>query len=646
MPYTCSIRFFAHSLVAITLVTQIAACGSDSPPDGSPHDASTPPSTDSAPDAATDAVVFTDGMDERSEEASFEDAPRDGAPAEADSFSPLVKLEVRRTGQGTGKVTDNAGLLDCGVSCVASVSPGSTLHLTAIPEPGSRFAGWGDPACGTMATCDVTVEKDRVLSADFERIANVTVTIQGSGTVRSYGGFADPIECPNDCTGVAFVPSRPVLSASAARGFRFDGWSGGCAGTKADCELNFDVTSPRLIDIGARFVPVHLFSASSGSGNHDINLGVATGSNGDFAAVGRNSLEAYVGVWSAAGTERFSRLVGAEPRGRVQIAEAVTFDREGNVLVAGRMSDKVDFGSGAIVSAGEYDAFIAAYKPDGTPLWSTRFGDVGWQIIYAIAVDADGSILVGGQFEGTLSFGGTPLVSSGAMDAFVAKLRPNRSEVWSVRLGTMADSEFVRQVAPGPDGSAYYVGGVGPDTVVGRVDGSGVAWSHALPTSFKSSSADDRQEGLAVMPSGDVVVSNLTNGRDPPYESYVARYSPSGMLVRERRLPGVFATAVASDPSGNVVLTGTVWQNTDLGTGPLPVTGSVDLVVAKLDGNFDLKWAVTYGDFDMNQPQAIATDASGNIVIAGMFGGTLDFGTNRLESMPGSFDAFVAKFAP
>ncbi|WP_437553666.1 hypothetical protein WME97_19070 [Sorangium sp. So ce367] len=57
---------------------------------------------------------------------------------------------------------------------------------------------------------------------------------------------------------------------------------------------------------------------------------------------------------------------------------------------------------------------------------------------YALAVDADGNILVTGGFDGTVDFGGGPLVGTGNIDAFVLKLDPVGNHLWSRRFGDLS----------------------------------------------------------------------------------------------------------------------------------------------------------------------------------------------------------------
>ena len=66
-------------------------------------------------------------------------------------------------------------------------------------------------------------------------------------------------------------------------------------------------------------------------------------------------------------------------------------------------------------------------NPPHTPgkhLWSKRFGDAGTQAANAIAADASGNVIVAGRFEGTVDFGGGALTSAGLSDIFIVKFKP------------------------------------------------------------------------------------------------------------------------------------------------------------------------------------------------------------------------------
>lgn len=90
-----------------------------------------------------------------------------------------------------------------------------------------------------------------------------------------------------------------------------------------------------------------------------------------------------------------------------------------------------------------------------------------------------------------------------------------------------------------------------------------------------------------------------------------------------------FSEAVTTDASGNVYTTGSFDQTTDFDPGPgvlnLTSAGHADIYVSKLNANGDLAWAFSMGGVTSDAGTGIATDASGNVYVAGSFSGTVDF---------------------
>jgi len=71
--------------------------------------------------------------------------------------------------QGKGRVTSSPGSLDCDSStCAVTVATGSAVTLTAAAADGARFAGWGGACSGTSATCQLTLQSDTRVTAEFQ----------------------------------------------------------------------------------------------------------------------------------------------------------------------------------------------------------------------------------------------------------------------------------------------------------------------------------------------------------------------------------------------------------------------------------------------------------------------------------------------
>lgn len=110
--------------------------------------------------------------------------------------------------------------------------------------------------------------------------------------------------------------------------------------------------------------------------------------------------------------------------------------------------------------------------------------------------------------------------------------------------------------------------------------------------------------------------------------------------------------SVVTDDQGNVYTAGYFSGTVDFDTGPgtfnlTSTSGSLDIIVTKLDDNGDLVWARTMGGPGEDIAFAIALDNSGNVYTTGQFTGTTDFdpglGTFTQTAIPGAADVFISK---
>ncbi len=75
-------------------------------------------------------------------------------------------LTVTKSGTGGGTVTSNTGGINCGSSCSATLSSGTTVTLSAAPASGSTFGGWSG-ACSGTGSCVFTMTAARSVTATF-----------------------------------------------------------------------------------------------------------------------------------------------------------------------------------------------------------------------------------------------------------------------------------------------------------------------------------------------------------------------------------------------------------------------------------------------------------------------------------------------
>ena len=169
--------------------------------------------------------------------------PQSSESNAATPAAPKFTLTVTKFGAGSGTVTSDVGGVDCGATCTATLDAGTTIALTATAAAGSSFAGWIGACSGTGA-CTLTMDQNRAATAVFTLPSGTPKTLSvgragnGGGSVLLFyaGGATD---CFGACTRDFAYGSSVTLSATAAAGSTFAGWTGDCSGTGA-CKLTMD----------------------------------------------------------------------------------------------------------------------------------------------------------------------------------------------------------------------------------------------------------------------------------------------------------------------------------------------------------------------------------------------------------------------
>lgn len=345
---------------------------------------------------------------------------------------------------------------------------------------------------------------------------------------------------------------------------------------------------------------------------------------------------------------------------------SVAVDASGNVLVTGVFSGTLDFGLGPLVSAGGGDLFVAKLDPNGVPIWSVSFGDGLYQAGSSIAADTADNVLVTGVLEGTMSLGfGQTLTSGGARDLFVLKLDPNGAPIWGKSFGDI-DDQSGTAVAADRSGNVLVTGyirgsmdlGIGPplmsagdsdsDMVVLKLSPSGVPiWGRRF------GEPSDLQEGygIATDTKDDVIVTGRAGagmdlGLGPLSGAFVAKLDAAGALLWNQSFGDyVVSYDVKVDALDNIFVGGAFEGSITVGADQLAANGTGDLFVAKLSPTGAPLWGRGYGDSNFQMILSIAPDAWGNLLVTGVFDGSIDLGLGQPLVSDGADDIFVVKLA-
>ena len=279
-------------------------------------------------------------------------------------------------------------------------------------------------------------------------------------------------------------------------------------------------------------------------------------------------------------------------------------DAQGNSYIAGTYAGTAQFGTTSITTTGAFEAFVAKIKPDGTFAWVVSAGGTGSDRVDGIVADNLGNIYITGFFEGSATFGSTTLTSKGDYDIFVAKLTSAGNFVWAKSAGG-ADSDMGQGIAS--------LGAAG--VIVAGTLQSSTATFGSKSTSSKG--------------------------------SFVARLDAAGAFSWVTAYGGNIDTQVlglALDASGNSHVTGNFTGTGKFGSKTFTAQ-SIDAYVAKLSSSGAFLWTTVAGGSSNDYGNAVTTDVSGNSYVAGHFRASAAFGSHTIVSK-GDYDIFVAKLNP
>jgi len=302
--------------------------------------------------------------------------------------------------------------------------------------------------------------------------------------------------------------------------------------------------------------------------------------------------------------------------------DEITTLSDNSTVVTGCFEASAIFGQGepnetALISAGNYDIFIAQYNPDGSLAWAKRAGGADGEYGSGITSLSDNSTVVTGNFRGSATFGmgesnEVTLNSAGERDIFIIRYNPNGTLAWARRTGSISD-DIDGAVTSLSDDSIVITGGIGSPS----------------------------QWGSDIL---------------------IARYGPDGSPGWVRTAGGMSAewgsgiTALADD---STVITGRFGVfdggSAVFGEGePTEVTlvsaGHRDIFVARYNLDGSLAWAKRAGGSDEDEGNAITALSNGSTVVSGRFVASAIFGQGEanqsLLTSTGLYDVFIARFEP
>ncbi len=385
------------------------------------------------------------------------------------------------------------------------------------------------------------------------------------------------------------------------------------------------------------------WTARMGGASHDFGDAVTVTRSGDVVLTGafyekgdfnptkqrdkhqsRGAGDIFVTLLHPDGSYGWTRTFGGEGS---DVGWAVAADNEGNIIVAGYFKLRVDFNPGRRVdkrrSNGGEDVFVTKLGPNGSYQWTRTFGGSLRDTAWGVATDADGNIIITGEYRGTVDFDPTKEgkdfhTSNGEDDVFITKLGSDGSYRWTHTFGGPSINDKGFGVVTDEKANVYVTG-----AFVGKVD------------------FDERGGGDVRVAQG---FSDIFVTKRAPDGSYLWTQTFGGEAIEA-------GVAIVFDGSHSLVITGNYSGTVDFdfteGVDEHTAVGGRDVFVTRMttEGGYVRTDSMGGGETDAGVGVAVHSDSS--VVVVGSFRSVAaDFdptsGVDR-RSSNGSKDFFITK---
>jgi len=361
--------------------------------------------------------------------------------------------------------------------------------------------------------------------------------------------------------------------------------------------------------------------------------------------------------------------VGAPASGN-QVGQRTWAAPNGDVYTAGTFDAPTDFGSGIRTPAGANDCVLVKYTAAGVYVWDVAFGGAGPDSIEGLTGDPlSTTISLAGYINGSMQVTtGAPTWTSAGNDAFIATLTSAGAWVGGRTFGSAGNdsawdlvSDAAGNLYTGGDYSGTVNFGGGPHAalstdswVASYTSGFTYRWERLM-----TGTGLEYLNGLAMMPSGDVAVCAIYNNRinvgsglhitHGNLDGIVLRLNETdGALVWDRTYGGILIDQwlqIAVGTNDQIVMGGYLAGVADYGLGSIGGSGTITALALSLDGSGTLLWTRAWGvNGYLGEWSDVAFPDGGDVYLIGDLNGTTTVA--GIPVAPQGKDVLLARLDP
>jgi hypothetical protein len=273
---------------------------------------------------------------------------------------------------------------------------------------------------------------------------------QGGGTLtdRGYGVVVDPagnLFVTGHFYGQATFGSFVLNSSGNLDAFtaKFDA-AGSLLWIKEGKSVAQASTRDIALDANGNFYITGYYGSSTVDSIRFDNLKITTNGQRDIFLVKCNN----------DGVPQWGKTAGGWQSG--EQGNAVTVDPFGNIYMTGVFLDTATFDHVTLFGAGT-EIFLAKYSPEGNLLWAKSAGGPKADHAYAVVADPFGNVYIAGGIDSIATFDTTTVLTSGGVDAYVAKYDASGNFQW-LKTGGGALNDAINDLAANEWGDIFGIG--------------------------------------------------------------------------------------------------------------------------------------------------------------------------------------------
>ncbi len=299
-----------------------------------------------------------------------------------------------------------------------------------------------------------------------------------------------------------------------------------------------------------------------------------------------------------------------------ETAQSIKEDSGGNYYITGYTESPTNIAVGGyqVVHGGFKDAYLAKFNSNNSRVWSTYFGDMGFDVANDLTIDNQGNIVIVGETS-SLSKIASPTAhqltyGGGTLDGFVAKFLSNGNLLWATYYGGQEEDK-INGVTADSDGNIYAVG--------------------------------------QTLSDNNIYFNGYQLQRDGMSDAFVVKFNPLGARMWATYFGGGandYGHGITLDGNNNLFIVGQTESDNNISVqGNVPTRqGQIDAFVSSFDSDGSMRWGTYYGGSSNDIGTTIASD--GYYIYFG--GKTQSFNGIYLNgfqnNLGGGWDGFLVRY--